>query len=396
MKNSPINIHVFTAFLSCMGVGVVFMNLPPVLPELRTTYGVSYARIGFLIASLVLAHASVQIPSGLITDLIGTKKSLLGSLTLILISSLLCVFNTDYYFVLSMRILSGIGTGFAFISGMKYAAMFTSPTDRGFVQGVFGGSFSIGGIIPFLLMPMLVHINWKLIYLTTAAFFAIPILCLIIWGKEMPSQGKIQLTQFKPIFRNKAIWMLGILHAIFFGGVLTMSTWFSAFITSVTSNNSLSWAGAWGGLMMLISGIARFMGGGLLKRFTPLNILIYTFLILSVSYLTLCWLNNLPLLFFFFGLAIFMSSVTFGPIFYLSTLASKMELAASGFGIVNFIANLGSFLFPIAFGYLIDITDSYTASFIFMTVLSIMGASITYFLKSLLPKDPHSQGSKVK
>ena len=385
-EKSAFNIHVITAFLSCMGLGVVFMNLPPVLPELRTAYGVTYASIGFLVTSLVLAHAAVQIPSGLVTDVIGPKKALLWSLSLILVSTLFCVFNKHYYFVLFLRILGGIGTGFAFISGMKYAALFTPESRRGLVQGIFGGSFSVGGIFPFLLMPMLVQINWKLIYLTTACFFAIPIFLLVLWGKEVRSGTEIKLAQFKPVFKTEAIWMLGALHAIFFGGVLTMSTWFSAFFNSISNKDSLISTGAWGALMMLISGIARFMGGELMKMFTPLNMLIYSFLILAVSYMMLWWLHNFLLLLFFFSLAIYMSSVTFGPIFFLSSVASKMEFAASGFGIVNFIANLGSFLLPILFGYFIDISGSYLVSFVFMSSLTVIGALMVYSLKRLIPQ----------
>lgn len=157
MSTRSLNIHVFTAFLSCMGLGVVIMNLPPVLPELKAAYNVTFARIGLLVTSLILTHAAVQIPFGLVTDLIGPKKSLLGSLSLILIANLLCAFNNYFNFVLSMRILSGIGTGLAFLSGMKYASLFTSEHRRGLVQGIFGGSFCIGAILPFLLMPTLVH-----------------------------------------------------------------------------------------------------------------------------------------------------------------------------------------------------------------------------------------------
>jgi len=358
-----------------------------VLPELKATYDVTYARIGLLVTSLIFAHAAVQIPSGLVTDVIGPKKSLLGSLSLILIANLLCAFNNDFNFVLSMRILSGIGTGLAFLAGMKYAALFTSEQSRGLVQGFFGGSFSIGCILPFLLMPIMIEIDWRLIYLTTAAFFVIPIFCLVVWGSEVHSQSRMQLAHLKPIFKNKAIWMLGVFHGLFFGGVVTMSTWFSAFITSVSNSDSLSMAGAWGAMMMLISGIARFMGGGLVKRFTPFTILIYSFSFLIVSYLMLCWTHHFFLLLFFFGLAIYMGSITFGLIFFLSSVASKMEFAASGFGIVNFVANIGSFLLPILFGYLIDISGSFTFSFISMGAFSVCGVAMVIFLKKWLPQD---------
>jgi MFS family permease len=217
------------AFLSCMGLGVVFMNLPPVLPSLKAAYNVTNASIAFLVTSLVLAHAAVQIPAGLMTDQIGPKKTLIASLGIIFLSTFACVFNNSYTFVLVMRFLSGIGTGFAFNSGLKYASIFTAENRRGMMQGIFGGSFSIGGIIPFFLMPFLAGINWKFIYLASSAFFVFPITCLFLWGKEVKSEYIIKLSQFKPVFKSRSIWILGFMHAIFFGGVLTLGTWFSAF-----------------------------------------------------------------------------------------------------------------------------------------------------------------------
>lgn len=364
-----------------MGLGVVFMNIPPVLPELKMTYGVTYARIGLLVTSIIFAHAAVQIPSGLLTDVIGPKKSLLLSLSLLLIANFLCIFNNHFNFVLCMRVLSGIGTGFAFLAGMKYATLYTSEENRGLVQGFFGGAFSIGAILPFLLMPIMVKIDWRLIYLTTAAFFVIPIFCLLIWGVEVDSQSGIRMAHFKPIFKNKAIWMLGVHHAIFFGGVLTLSTWFSAFFSSMSDSESLKMAGVWGALMMLISGVARFTGGALVKRFAPFKILMGSYLVLVVSYVVLCLTDQFILLLFFFGLAIYMGSVTFGLIFFLSSAASKMEFAASGFGIVNCVANIGSFLLPIFFGYLIDITGSFKPPFLSLGGFSVCGVALTLLLR---------------
>ncbi len=375
------NRHLYMAFLSCMGLGVVFMNLPPVLPTLKAAYNVTNASIAFLVTSLVLAHAAVQIPSGLITDQIGPKKTLIISLGIIFLSTLACAFNTSYTFVLVMRFLSGFGTGFAFNSGLKYASIFTAANRRGMMQGIFGGSFSIGGIIPFFLMPFLADINWKFIYLVSSAFFILPITGFFLWGKEVKSESTIKLSQFKPVFKSRSVWILGLMHAIFLGGVLTMATWFSAFVVFTNPGSSLNIAGAWGALMMLTSGIARFMGGTYLRWLSARSIVLFSFLPLGVCYLLLSHVHPFGYVLPLFYVAVYLSSVTFGPIFFLSTISTKMELAGSGFGIVNFIANLGGLMLPILFGYFVDLTGVYKMSFIFMGLLAIGGSLLTIALK---------------
>jgi len=364
-----------------MGLGVVFMNLPPILPSLKTIYGVSNARIAFLVTSLIMAHGAVQIPAGLFTDRVGVRKTLIISLFLVFVSSLLCVFNTKYEFVLVMRILSGIGSGFAFGSGIKYATLFARESHRGVVQGIFGGSFSIGAIFPFFLMPALIEIDWKLIYLGTSLFFVIPITLLVGWGEEVKPSSVITLTDLKSVFSSQAVWILGTLHAIFFGGVITLGTWFSTFAIHASQMESLRVIGAWGALVMFVSGLARVMGGFFLRRLSAIKIIRYSFLVLLFSYFFLAFSNHFGYRLLFFGLAIYMSSVTFGPIFLLSFIVSGSELAATGFGIVNFIANMGSLFFPILFGYLIDLTGTYEVPFLFLGGLVMMGMFLTFLLK---------------
>jgi MFS transporter, ACS family, glucarate transporter len=250
------------------------------------------------------------------------------------------------------------------------------------MQGIFGGSFSIGGIIPFFLMPLLAGISWKYIYLASSAFFVLPITCLFLWGKEVKSESVIKLSQFKPVFKSRSIWILGLMHAIFFGGVLTLGTWFSAFVIFTNPSSSLHIAGAWGALMMLISGIARFMGGTYLHWLSARSIVLLSFLSLCACYLLLSQANRFGYVLALFYLAVYLSSLTFGPIFFLSTISTKMELAGSGFGIVNFITNLGSLVLPILFGYFVDLTGTYKISFLFMGMLAIGGSLLTIPLKS--------------
>lgn len=364
-----------------MSLGALFMNLPPILPSLKTIYGVTNAQIAFLVTSLIMTHGAVQVPSGVFTDRMGVKKTLLVSLVILFISSLLCVINTTYEFVLVMRIIGGIGTGFAFTSGIKYATLFTPEIHRGMIQGFYGASFSLGAIFPFFLMPLLIELDWKWVYLSTSLFFVLPIVLLVAWGKEMKPPSAIPLAQFKSVFSSKAVWILGALHAISLGGVLTLGTWFSSFAIYASHTDSLRIVGVWGAAVMFVSGVARLTGGFFLRKLSAIKIIRYSLLILLLSYLCLIFSTRFGYRLLFFGLAIYMSSSTFGPIFFLSFVVSGAAFAATGFGILNFIANLGSLFFPILFGYLIDLTGGFEASFWLMSGLVIIGMCLTFALR---------------
>ncbi len=146
--------------------------------------------------------------------------------------------------------------------------------------------------------------------------------------------------------------------------------------------DSLRVAGAWGAAVMFLSGLARLMGGFFLRELSAIKIIRYSLIILFLSYLFLIYSVRFEYRLLFFGLAIYMSSVTFGPIFFFSFIVSGAEFAATGFGIINFIANLGSLFFPILFGYFIDLTGNFETSFFFMGGLAIVGMCLTFLLRA--------------
>ncbi|MBW2000709.1 MAG: MFS transporter, partial [Deltaproteobacteria bacterium] len=323
-----------------------------------------------------------QIPAGLAIDAIGIKKALLISLGLIWLASLLPLASMRFYFVLGTRCLAGIGTGVAFLAGMKYATVFTDERYRGAVQGVFGAAFSMGAILPFLIMPRLVEYGWRAVFLSTSLFFLLPICLLLLWGKESDPGPGFRWSDFAPVFKNRAILLLGLFHAVHFGGVITLGTWFSPFAIEL-SGKGLWLAGIMGALVMLVSAGARIFGGLIMRWMRSEEILKLSFGILILCYLGLNTLENFYAALLVYSLGIFMSSVTFGPIFYLSSVVSGMDRAATGFGIVNFIANIGSLIFPVVFGLFIDFSGVVRSGFLFMAGLSTIGFGLTLIFRKM-------------
>lgn len=391
-KMHPFNRHVVLAFLSCMGLGVAFMNLAPVLPKLQSIYGRGSAGIALLATSIALGHALVQIPAGMAIDKVGVRRTLGISLALILLSNLLCAYNADYRFVMVMRFVAGMGTGFAFLAAIKYATLLSPTRHRGAVQGVFGASFTLGGIPPFLGVPALLSIDWRLIYVATAAFFVIPLALLLLWGKDVGQGSGMRWSDYRPLFGNKNILALGFLHAVHLGGIITLGTWFTGFAVHLDPARGIGVAALLGGVVMLASGSARIIGGVLVKSFSPYRIILWSFIVLLACFVVISRSKGLGFAVPLYCLTIFFSSVTFGPIFFLSSVATGMELAGTGFGIVNFIANVGSLALPVAFGFFIDLSGSYALPFFFMAIMSALGILVTFVLRTM---DAHSIAVRV-
>jgi len=116
---------------------------------------------------------------------------------------------------------------------------------------------------------------------------------------------------------------------------------------------------------------------------SPYRIILISFIILLVCFLVISQVKDSGAALLVYCLTIFFSSVTFGPIFFLSSAVTGLELAATGFGIVNFIANVGSLLLPIAFGFFIDASGSYALPFFFMAGMACLGIFVTFLLRKM-------------
>ncbi|MEM4406451.1 MAG: MFS transporter [Candidatus Methanomethylicaceae archaeon] len=375
------NRHTTMALFSCAVVGMVFLKIPPVLPRFQDLYFLSSAQAAFLVTSVTISHALVQIPAGMVTDRLGSRKALICSLLLICVSSILPVAGPSPSLLIISGLLSGTGTGFAFNSGIKYATLHSSDRFRGLVQGSFGGAFSLGGIPAYLIVPVLFDFEPKLIFAITSAVALIPALGLIIWGKDVEYKSRVTLEGLKIVFYIPSVWMIGVLHAIFFGSFMTLATWFPAFAVSFAGVDSLNQAGAWGSLLLMGSGIARITGGAFVNWISSERILWYALLFQAISMAVLICSSVSFVTVISFGTALYMSSVTFGAIFNLCYNMVGESHAGTGFGLLNFIANIGSSIFPVIFGWLVDMTCEYTTSFFFMIGLCCVGGLCLFFLK---------------
>jgi nitrate/nitrite transporter NarK len=365
-------------------MGVAFLNLTPVLPALRDFYGVSNARMGVLITTLILTHSLVQVPSGLVVDKLGVRTGVLLALGLGFLGSLLSIFSQDYHFILAMRLLTGIGSGLSFVAGIHYATAHAKEEQKIQVQAVFGGLINIGSMLPFFVSPLLMAYDVRLIYLFTGFVFFVPFLAVLFWGADPVRKESLSRVPLGRVLTSRPAWALGFSHAIFFGGMMAIGTWISSYLMKFQSGfHGYSWVGAVGGIVIGISALGRFLGAVTSAWIHPKTLIPAALGILVLSYVGLGMDGGLVTGLALLGLAALMNSVTFGSVFFLTYQTTTAQNAGTAVGLVNFIASIGAFLFPIVFGYFIDLTGTFSLSFFFLAALSL---ACLYPVLTLSPK----------
>jgi MFS family permease len=354
-----------------ISLGFIFMNIPPALDRLMDLYGVSYLRISILISTLFWSHALMQIPAGMIGDRLGMRPTLLSGLCFICLGNLVPILSPHLGSAILGRVITGIGTGLTFVATMKLIAVFAPNERTGVFLGYFGSSFSLGGILAYLLIPPLIKFHWEWTYATTVGMN----LFLIIWVWALRLEGGSRVANPLPmarVLRLREGWVLGAYHAVSWGAMINLGSWLPTLLADVWKG-SVTIQFAWGGaLVMLISGLGRLSGSFILLKFTPLRVANGSILILSFIFLSLFITPYSGPIFALALLAAWFASLNFGAFFDLASRSVHSDSLGSLVGFINFLANLSAMLLAILFGWLKDRVGSFSWAFLIMTVFALI------------------------
>ena len=364
------NKHLTFGLFMGIGLGFIFMNIPPALDRLMDLYGASYLRISILISTLFWSHALMQVPAGVIGDRLGIRPTLLIGLCFICIGNLVPILSPHLGPAIVGRAITGIGTGLSFVATMKLIAL-VAPSDRkGVFLGYYGSFFSLGGILAYILLPPLIKFHWEWTYATTVGIN----LLLVLWLWALRLQEVPQTAEPLPLLRVVRLregWILGAYHALSWGAMINLGSWLPSLLADVWKG-SAAVQFAWGGaLVMLISGLGRLSGSFILLKLNPLRVANGSILILS---LVLLCLFGIPYSGPTFGLALlaaWFASLNFGAFFDLASRSVSSDSLGSLVGFINFLANLSAMLLAILFGWLKDTVGSFSWAFLIMTVFGL-------------------------
>lgn len=383
------NLKVFFALYFGFNLGIIFMNIPPVLNNIMGLYKTSYRGISILLSALFWSHASVQLLAGLIVDHLGVKRAITVSLIFIIFGNALASILQIMSFAVVSRIITGIGTGISFVSIMKMLAVSSPNKHTGAYQSFFGGFFSLGSIAAYLILPFFYFINWRFIYWLPLINFLFLLAFLYFFKfpyelEELPTNSPLPLSK---IIGSPIGWVIGIYHALSYGSVINLGNWITSLMAEFWENLptiKLSWIGA---IIMLVSGIGRLAGGFIIFYIASYKIANFSILILSFIFLAL-FLVNTP--FFVLSLVImvaFFASINFGAFFHLASKSVDGSSIGSLIGFINFLANIGAILFTLVFGFLKENLGTFSWGFVFLSFLSLSVVifSFKHLQKSINP-----------
>ncbi len=355
----------FLVFFHRLSVGVI-------TEDLVSTFGMSATQLANLGAMYFYAYTIMQIPSGILADSLGPKKTVIIGSIIATIGVMIFSFANTILMAYLGRLLVGLGVSVVFLCLLKIQANWFPSNKFASMSGLTSFVGSMGGILaqgPLLAMVGLM--GWR------NSFRAIGVLTLILAGlvallvKNTPSEKGLPevnpqqndtagekisiLKQLTEIIKNPKIWAPSIVWGGVAGGYLMFSGTFGVqFLTSAYGLDKIT-AANYISILLVASGVACVLVGKLSdsigKRKAPMVVLS---LCSAIAWGVLV-LFRPPVWFMLVFIPLIGAASSIGVICWsVGKEVSNPKLSGMALSIVNTCGFLSSAILPIICGKLID------------------------------------------
>ena len=358
-------------------------------------FGLSALQKGVLVGMPLLGGSFLRIVIGPLGDWVGAKSVGLAILGLEALALLLgWQWGTNFGEMLIVGFLLGIA-GASFVIALPLASQAYPPANQGLAMGVAAVGNS-GVLLAALFAPRLaVMFGWHQVF----ALMLVPVLGtaylffrLVQPASRQRSGPKKQesahyMTLLRQGLQNKSMYWLCGLYAVTFGGFVGLSSYLPIFFHDQFQIDMIT-AGTLTALAALAGSVARPLGGFLADRFGGLILLRGVFFLVMILCLVSGQFSNLAWALTL--VVVIMLCLGFGNGVVFQVVSCRFrETMGTASGLIGAAGGLGGFLLPTCFGWLKDLTGTFSSGFFAFGMVSGLAAiSVMIVLRSTLFASP--------
>ena len=134
---------VAAAFLIALGYGLI----APIIPQFAQSFDVGIAAAGAVVSIFAFSRLVFAPASGKLIDRLGSRGVYLTGLSTVAVTTGAVSIAQEYWHILLLRGLGGIGSTMFTVSAMSIIVRFAPPTIRGRCSSAYASAFLLGNII---------------------------------------------------------------------------------------------------------------------------------------------------------------------------------------------------------------------------------------------------------
>jgi DHA2 family multidrug resistance protein len=191
------------------------------VPTMMTYLQADVTQIQWVLSSFMIARTVVQPTLGWIGGRVGNRRLYLGSLSLYVVTSMLCGLAWDLESMIFFRVLQGMSAGYLFPLAMTILHETYPPDKRGMAMGIFMAGMSFGPAIgPSLGGYLVDHLSWRAVFYIN---FPIGLVALVAAALTLPAGG---------VRQHRSLDLLGL---------VTMTTFVVTLLAAVSETRTYGW-----------------------------------------------------------------------------------------------------------------------------------------------------------
>ncbi|HPR42220.1 MAG TPA: MFS transporter [Candidatus Methanofastidiosa archaeon] len=382
--------------------------------DLMEDLGAEGALLGLLAGGYFYSYAFMQLPTGMLSDSWGVRKTVAATTMIAGIGSIFFGMALDVEMAIIGRVIVGIGVSTVYVCGLKFISQWYRKDEFATMNGVFIALGGVGLLMSTMPLAFLSdQFGWR------APFLIIGLISLLL-GVAMFHLARDSPTDmgFEPIHAHRERPTNSSLFKGFRRIVTTWEFWPPSIWLFCSMSIYISFGGLWGGPylihmygmskveagrvlssiafgMILGSPFLGYLSDKILRKRRIVVVFCAALLMLDMGLMAM-FVDSLPtvaLYACFFGMGMF--AIGINPLIYASIKdAFPLELSGTSTGLANFFPFIGGAIFQPFLGYMLErggmVGDAYTAegyggALVVLLLIAVVGFVATVLLKERPP-----------
>ena len=354
--------------------------LSPILIE---ELGLSYGMAGVLFSSYFFLYALMQVPSGILSGVLGPRRTIVTFTLITVVGTLLFYVSHDFWTLILAQLLIGFGSSVFYINAVRLTSEWFPPEKRASALGFLSAATGLGNFASYIGFPLAITLigGWRPLYLYSGILMTVAFAANVLFLKENPEaenndrekSGAPLMALVKAAFMDRRVYPF-IAGFVLMSFTWVLMTWLPQFLidTRGLSYMDVGIVSSAGNIMGIPGCILiALISDRLRKRKLPL----VAFSALSALFVALLLLSGpgTPIVVY----AVLVGGIGFCQsiwVLFFPMIGETLPHETSGIaqGLVNGIGTLGfSFMSPI-YGALVDATGGYGPSNTIVLAVSVL------------------------
>ena len=384
------------------------VNVAVAGPMIAQEYNFDKVTMGAIFSAFTLGYAIFQVPGGWLADKFGPRRILPTMVTWWSLFTAGTILGFNYISFLVIRFIFGCGEAGAFPATARALSKWLQPSERGLSQGLLQSATRIGSACtPPLIAAIIAISGWRAAFIFCALIgFVWAVGWWIIYRdnpEDHPWVNKEELdfikqgnagessvkkgTPWGEILSSKVMWSLSLSYMCLIYTTYIYFNWFPTYLMQAKGFPLLK-MGIYASLPFLAGAIANTFGGWFSDRLvrTTGNIKLARRIVPCTGMISLAFFMVPGALVESVGWSVFLLSMAlacseFGiGVYWAVCLDIGNENAGTVSGVMNMFGNLGGFISPLVFGYIVQTTNDWNMPFLVAAGVSVVGALFWFII----------------